>query len=510
MDAKLQPDSGTDSDVSLLHKMGYAQELSRRMSGFSNFAVSFSVICILSGGITAFQLAFSATGGASIGLGWPLGSLFALIVAVSMSQIASAFPTAGGLYHWGAILGGKKWGWMTAWLNLLGLIFVIAAINFGTYDPFFKTLIAPMFGVSPDSLTWWHQTAFIAFITISQAILNARGIRIASRITDLSGYLIFVVTIALVVSLLYYSPVALDAHRLVTFTNFTGVDGGAWPKQATPLAFLSGLLLVTYTITGFDASAHTSEETHDAARNVPRGIIGSVFWSAVFGYVMVCAFVLVMPDLTASMKQGTGFFEAILAPIPKTLRVTLELAMFFINYVCGLAAIMSTSRMVYAFARDGGLPASKLLRSVNPTHRTPGPAIWTCAVLAIVVTLYGDAFSVLSAGSAVFLFISYAMPIGSGMLAEGRSWTDKGPFQLGIWSKPCALLALVGACVLAYVGIQPPNEKVLYVLVGFVAVLMVIWYGFGVRNTFAGPPVLKDTRNLDRIRELEANVDPTV
>lgn len=110
MDAKLQPDSGTDSDVSLLHKMGYAQELSRRMSGFSNFAVSFSVICILSGGITAFQLAFSATGGASIGLGWPLGSLFALIVAVSMSQIASAFPTAGGLYHWGAILGGKKWG----------------------------------------------------------------------------------------------------------------------------------------------------------------------------------------------------------------------------------------------------------------------------------------------------------------------------------------------------------------------------------------------------------------
>ncbi|MET3821907.1 hypothetical protein ABID76_004627 [Burkholderia ambifaria] len=230
---------------------------------------------------------------------------------------------------------------------------MIAAINFGTYDPFFKTLIAPMFGVSPDSLTWWHQTAFIAFITLSQAILNARGIKIASKITDLSGYLIFVVTIALVVSLLVYSPIAFDLHRLVTFTNFTGVDGGAWPKQTLPLAFLSGLLLVTYTITGFDASAHTSEETHDAAKNVPRGIIGSVFWSAVFGYVMVCTFVLVMPDLTAAMKQGTGFFEAILAPIPKALRVCLELAMFFINYVCGLAAIMSTSRMVYAFARDG-------------------------------------------------------------------------------------------------------------------------------------------------------------
>ena len=115
-----------------------------------------------------------------------------------MSQIASAFPTAGGLYHWGSILGGKKWGWMTAWLNLIGLIFVIAAINFGTYDPFFRTLIAPMFGVDPASLTWWHQTAFIVAITVSQAVLNERGIKVASKITDLAGYLIFVVTIVLI------------------------------------------------------------------------------------------------------------------------------------------------------------------------------------------------------------------------------------------------------------------------------------------------------------------------
>jgi amino acid transporter len=138
-----------DSDVKLLHKMGYAQELSRRMGAFSNFAVSFSLICILSGGITSFQMGLSAAGGASIGLGWPLGSAFALIVAAAMAQIASSYPTAGGLYHWSSILGGKTWGWLTAWLNLLGLVFVVAAINYGTYDPFFRTLIAPMFGVIP-------------------------------------------------------------------------------------------------------------------------------------------------------------------------------------------------------------------------------------------------------------------------------------------------------------------------------------------------------------------------
>ncbi len=252
MDAKHQSgahsertsDGDLNSDLSLLHKMGYAQELSRRINGFLNFAVSFSIICILSGGITAFQLALSATGGASIGLGWPLGTLFALIVTVSMAQIASAFPTAGVLYHWGSILGGKSWGWLTAWLNLIGLIFVISAINFRTSDPFFKTLTTPMFGVNPDSLTWWHQMAFLAVITCSQAVvLNQRGIRIASKI-NLSGYLIFVVTIVLIGALLYYSPVPFDLHRLFTFTNFTSADGSAWPRQTLPLAFLSGLLLV--------------------------------------------------------------------------------------------------------------------------------------------------------------------------------------------------------------------------------------------------------------------------
>ncbi|ANB71431.1 amino acid permease [Paraburkholderia phytofirmans] len=488
-----------DNDVKLLHKMGYAQELSRRMGAFSNFAVSFSLICILSGGITSFQMGLSAAGGASIGLGWPLGSLFALVVAAAMAQIASSYPTAGGLYHWSSILGGKMWGWLTAWLNLLGLVFVVAAINYGTYDPFFRTLIAPMFGVNPDSLGWWQQTLFLTVITASQAFLNHRGIRITSKITDLSGYLIFVVTVMLVVSLLVYSPVKIDLSRLYTFTNFTGVDGGAWPKQTIAMAFLSGLLLTAYTITGFDASAHTSEETHHAARNVPRGIVGSVFWSTTFGYVMVCAFVLVMPDISAGVKQGTGFFEAILAPIPGPLRIVIELLMFFINYVCGLAAVTSTSRMMFAFARDGGLPGSKWLRKVNAAHRTPGAAIWTSAVLAIVVTLYGDAFTVLSAGSAVFLFISYAMPIAAGIFAEGRVWKEKGPFQLGMLSKPFAVAAVFGALVLAYVGMQPPNQKVVYVIVGLLAVLLAIWYGAGVRKSFAGPPI----GNASKEREQE-------
>lgn len=495
-----------DDDVKLLHAMGYAQELSRSMGRFSNFAVSFSLICILSGGISSFQMGLSAAGGASIGLGWLLGSAFALIVSASMAQIASAYPTAGGLYHWSSILGGRGYGWLTAWLNLLGLIFVLAAINFGTWDPFFKTLIAPLFGIAPDSLGWGAQTLFLVVITSVQALLNHIGIRHTTRVTDLSGYLIFAVTLVLVVALLVYSPVHPDLSRLVTFTNFTGTDSSAWPSlQTTGMAFLSGLLLTAYTITGFDASAHTAEETHDAAVNVPRGIVGSVFWSTAFGYLLVSCFVLAMPDLGAGVKQGTGFFAAILAPIPAPLRITLVVLLFFINFVCGLAAVTSCSRMMYAFARDGGLPASGWLRRVHRRHRTPGLAIWLSAALAILATLYGDAFTVLGAGSAVFLFISYAMPIAAGVWAEGRHWTRKGPFDLGRASRPLACAATLGAGILAYVGMQPPNIKVAEVILALLLALAAIWFGFGVRRRFAGPPL---GRNLEArhqaIEQIEA------
>ena len=120
-------------DEKVLHGMGYAQELARRMGGFSNFAISFSIICILAGGITTFPVAMSSGGGFSVAIGWVVGGLFALVVAASIGQIASAYPTAGGLYHWASILGGRGWGWICAWINMVGLIFVVASVNFGVY-----------------------------------------------------------------------------------------------------------------------------------------------------------------------------------------------------------------------------------------------------------------------------------------------------------------------------------------------------------------------------------------
>lgn len=478
-----------EEDVHTLHKMGYAQELARNMHAFSNFAISFSIICILAGGITSFQLGYSAAGGFAIGVGWVVGAIFALIVASSMAQIASAYPTAGGLYHWSSILGGRGWGWATAWINLLGLVFVCASVNVGVYLLTQSLIIGPILGVDTASWGLWQQTLFVTALAVSQGLLNTLGIRITTKITDISGYLIFVVAVVLTLTMLTHAP-SLDFSRLFTFTNFTGdAGGGVYPDARGGLvAFCLGLLLTLYTITGFDASAHTSEETVDARRTVPKGMINSVLWAAIFGWVMTASFVLAMPDPAAAAKDGANVFFNLMGGLglPVWYQNALYIAIVLANYACALACVTSTSRMIFAFARDGGLP--KILRHVSPTYRTPVPATWTAVVCSIAATLYSPAFAALAAGCAVFLYVSYAMPVVAGAFAEGKTWTEFGPFRLGALSKPFALITGLGVLVLIWIGIQPPNDILISYAVGGLVLLVVGWFLFE-RKRFQGPPI---------------------
>ena len=259
--------------------------------------------------------------------------------------------------------------------------------------------------------------------------------------------------------------------------------------------------MVCYTVTGFDASAHTSEETRDAAVAVPRGMWHAVLWSVIFGYFMVCAFVLAMPSVDEGAAQGWGVFSWLMnnSPMPSFLRSLLFIGIVIANFLCGLAGLTSCSRMMYAFARDGGLPYSKQLAEVSAVHRTPVNAIWVSSVLILISTLYAPAFLVLAAGCAVFLYLSYVMPIAAGLLAEGKSWTRKGPFNLGVFSKPAAVVAIIGGLVLAWTGFQSPNEKVLYLTVGLIIAQVALWYGLE-RKRFEGPPM------GDRILQRQAEI----
>ena len=177
-------------DEKVLHGMGYAQELSRRMGTFQSFAISFSIICIISGGFGSFPIALSTGGPFSLTIGWLIGGAFALVVAASLGQIASAYPTAGSLYHWSSILGGRFWGWATAYVNLLGLLFVIPAVNVFLYLVIRDLLCASVLGWDVSGWGIWTQVGSVAVITGAQALLNHFGIKLTTMLTDFAGYLI--------------------------------------------------------------------------------------------------------------------------------------------------------------------------------------------------------------------------------------------------------------------------------------------------------------------------------
>ena len=473
-------------DVRTLQALGYRQELARRMHGFSNYAVSLSIICILAGGVTSFHVGFCTVGGAAIGLGWPLVCAFSLLVALTMAQIASAFPTAGGLYHWASILGGRGWGWATAWFNLAGLVTVLAAINVGTFQ-----FVAGSFwpDIAGDARA---QLLAVVAITFTQAGINHLGIRVTAWLTDFSGWWILLVAVALT-ALLVAHTASIDFARLWTFDNFSGLPAAdpVWPAQSSPAwLFVLGFLLPAYTITGFDASAHTAEETIHAAHAVPRGIVRSVLVSGVFGWIMLVAVVLSMPSLADAARQGGNAFSwTVESVLPARLSQIVFGCIAVAQYLCGLATVTSASRMAYAFARDGGLPVSHVMRRVSPRFQSPSVAIWTVAIAAVLFTLYTPVYTTITAVCVILLYISYVLPTALGFLAHGRAWTRFGPWQMGRWYRPAAVISVAGCLGLIVVGLQPPNEQALYV-VGAMVLWLVAWWQIRARRVFPGPPHL--------------------
>ncbi|MFT3974344.1 MAG: amino acid permease [Amaricoccus sp.] len=488
-------DHDRNEDMKVLHGMGYAQELQRNLSRFSNFAISFSIICILSGGINSLAQATSGAGGVGIGIGWLVGCFVSLVFAVAMSQISSAYPTAGGLYHWGSILGNRGTGWVTAWLNLLGLVTVLGAINVGTWTFFMGTFGAAL-GIENTMTT---QMIFLAVITGGQALINHMGIKLTARLTDFSGWLIFAGSILIAIVCLAAAD-SWDFSRLVTFKNYSGDAGGnVWPAVSNGWVFALGLLLPIYTITGYDASAHTSEETLNAARSVPRAMVMSVIWSALFGYLFLASFVLMIPDMDQAAAQGWNvFFWAFDARVNGAVKWFVYLVVFLAQLLCGLATVTSASRMIFAFARDGGLPGSKSLSRVSPTYRTPVAAIWTAAVLSVLfvwgsslVSVAGtSAYTIVVSCTVIFLFISFTLPITLGLLAWGTpKWEKMGPWDLGRGVFTLfAVLSILSMVLIFVIGIQPPNQWALYITVGFFILTAIVWFAFE-KHRFQGPPI---------------------
>lgn len=466
---------------------GYKQELIRDMGGFSNFSVSFSIISILTGAVSYYGYGFNQGGPAIMGIGWPLVTFFVLFVAAAMAELTSAIPTSGAIYHWAAILGGPTWGWFTGWLNIVGQVTIVAGIDYGC-----ATFASNLIFANPNKLQF---LLTYAAILASHALLNHFGINVVSKLNSVST-IYHVVGVFLIIGVLFIAGPTHHVNYL--FTTFSTATSSNMPYWG---AFLIGLLQAQWTLTGYDASAHTSEETLNPRVQAPWGVFLSVAISGIFGFALLALVTLSIKNPSAVAAAGNNAFivaiqQAVGSRFGGVLLWLVTIAMWF----CGCSSITSSSRMVYAFSRDNGLPLSKYWKRVSKKFHTPAVAIWLIAFIAFLSGISDGIYAVIGTMSVIGLYSSYCIPIALKLRAQFRGiWTSKedGPWHLGKWSIPVGTVAclwigfLIILMVVSPTDVQLTSHLVLHYATGkiifIVLALLVIDYLTNARKTFTGP-----------------------
>lgn len=482
----VNPDLRRRQDERELSAFGYAQELIRTIGGFSNFALSFSIISILTGAVTLYQHGLLMGGPAEMAFGWPLVAIFTMTVAASMAELASAVPTSGAMYHWACRLGGNTWGWFTAWFNIAGQLAAIAGIDYGA-----ALFVTPLLGIPIRDA---NIMAVYAGILLSHAAINHFGIRLVAWLNDLSVSVHVVGVIAIVGALLLFAPKQPPAFF---FRPITSNEAG-WPYW---WAFVVGLLQAQWTFTGYDASASVSEETVDPRRRVPWGIVLAVAVSAIFGYILLIALTLAITDirgvLTARDASGHQvpaviaiFSDALGVRAGRLFTALAAMAMWF----CGLSAVTWSSRTIYAFARDGGLPGSTIWKRVSRRYSTPAPAIWLCVVVAFLATISSGTYAVVTSVSVIGLYFSYIIPVYLAWRARGTpSEPPRGPWHLGRFSSSINLAAILWVVFITVILSIPDGMRAGKAIAGL-TILLSAWFAVSERHRFRGPAWARESQ----------------
>jgi amino acid transporter len=548
-------------DIRDLHGLGYAQELLRTMGGFSNFAISFSIISILTGAVILYDYGLAWAGTAAVMIGWPLVTVFVLAIAASMSELASAYPTAGGLYYWASKMKNKAWGWWTAWFNLIGQFAIVAGIDWAAANFLNVTIVTPL--LDKIGIAYTNTTVILAIgssniltgalvtmgvIMLIQLALNVVGVSIVSILNQVSVWWHIVIVIA--VAVLIFLAGKPDQSGLSLFQIQPLDQGGSWDNNlgfahffygaasTYPLffAFLFSLLQANWTYTGYDASAHVAEETVGARMSSAWGVFLSVAVSAVAGYIFLVALTTHLPSLAAlfppDLTKGDpnlysqyyfGGGYAVISILEYNLNgfagiglgdilaAGIAIAMFY----CGLSSVAAAGRMLFAFSRDDGVPGSGWLKKVSHRYRTPNNALiaivvvaWLFSVAAFVVGT-GTAIIIITAISTIFLYAAYGICIFLGATTE--DWLAFRVWSLGRWSKPIAWVALFWVVVLMILFSFPTSGNISFPFMFGTVVLLLIYYFGWARSHFKGPQVQGAEADLTELeREFEHAAEEVV
>ncbi|MBM2851372.1 MAG: amino acid transporter [Anaerolineales bacterium] len=532
-------------DIRDLHKLGYAQQLFREMGGFSNFAISFSIISILTGAILLYGYGLKFAGPIINTVGWPLVSIFVMIIAASMAELASAYPTAGGLYFWAHKLGGHRWAWVTAWFNMIGQITITSGINIAAAI-YIVGAVTKIFGLTA-STNWYFYVFVMVLIMIPQMLINIFGIKLTARLNDISVYWhiggVLIIALLLTIFGKTHNPLSF-AFQFVNTTNPYDFSSAALANGTTApalylgdpvaakallvlpsplfailpfltnlyktapflLVFAIGLLQAQWTYTGYDASAHVAEETVMARLNSAWGVFLSVAVSAVVGYIVLMALTLAITDIPSTATDAYPVLKIAYDNLSTFMANLVAIIIAGAMWLCGLSSITSMSRMWFAFARDGGMPGHGLIKQIHPKLRTPVNSILITCVLAVVMLLWSGAYYVVTAISVIFLYWAYGIPIllnlRNKLRKQGEYTTPQtAPWSLKQWGPLLNVISVIWILIISVALVIPPSELVLWTTV-LICVFMLAYWQLDAKKRFAGPTPADEAE----LRRVEADL----
>jgi len=515
-----EPRKPVSDDEKRLAEMGYSQDLERSWSGFSNFAISFSIISILAGCFTNFGAGWNNGGPISISWSWPLLSILILIIGFTMSELVSAYPTSGGIYWWAAKLGGPRAGFYTGWLNLVGLVAVTAGVSYGCATFIDLTLSTYSEGFAEGYSLTRVFLIFLGVLTFA-AVLNIFSGHLMAVMNNVSVWW-HVFGAALIVLILVFVP---DQHQSVSYVfterfNNSGFSDGSTSSFTFFFAVIPfGFLLTQYTITGFDASAHLSEETNSASMDAAKGLWRSIAYSTLGGYILLLSVVFAVPDDASGDPDNAGVGAGGVAYIfTQAMGNNWAAFVLFISAAaqvfCATACVTSSSRMLYAFARDRAVPGSSSWSKLS-TKRVPARAVVLVAVVSALLTLPAlievnigtadepllvpVAFYAVTSIAVQGLYLSFAIPIF-------LRWKHGEDFEVGEWNNGAKYkwMNLVAVAEILIVSIYlmmpfvpaavPGNEDFSWKFVNYapvvvigVLVLITVWWETSAKRWFKGP-----------------------
>ncbi|MGZ8725610.1 MAG: amino acid permease [Aeromicrobium sp.] len=502
-------------DERQLAKLGYKQELNRNWSGFSNFAISFSIISILAGCFTTFGQAWNNGGPVAISWGWPIISIFILIIGFTMSELVSAYPTSGGIYWWASKMGGPAAGFFTGWLNLIGLLAVTASVAYGCAT-FTDLTLGTLSSSWADSYSLGRVFVIFLAILAVAAVLNIFSGHLMAVINNVSVWW-HVAGAALIVLVLIFVP---DTHQAISnvFTdkvNNSGYADGALNNGTYWFLVLPlGFLLTQYTITGFDASAHLSEETQTASEHAAKGIWRSIAYSALGGWVLLLAFLFAVQDKDAVTAGGGGVDVIFSQALPQGWHVMVLAISSAGQFFCTIACLTSASRMTFAFSRDGAIPGSQIWSKVSAT-KVPANAVMFVAVIGALITLPAlvevnlgtaeaplivpVAFYAVVSVAVIGLYLAFLVPIWlrwkMGDTFKPGSWHNGAKYK---WMNLVAVAEIAIICVyfiLPFTPLAVPwNDDFAWkyvnyapILTGGTLILLTLWWHLSAKKWFKGP-----------------------